>query len=88
MRMTPTVSDSDAPVGADVISLDEHRPHVTLLVQHTDGQAVHVIPVFVVRRWAEGSLPLPEPDLIRAFIGRWLDHIESGGFSDDGPIGA
>ena len=81
-------SDPEPPQGADVISLDSHRPHVTILVEHADGAAVHIIPVFVVRRWADGSLPLPEPDLIRAFIGLWLDYIESEGFSDDGPIGA
>jgi len=56
---------------SEVIDLAEHQPHLTVL---TD-EAVHVVPVSLVRDWIRG-VGEPPQDLVRTVLREWLEAIE------------
>lgn len=60
-----------------VISLDEHRPHVTLTTQ---ANTVHVIPVAFFEAVARGQLTVDDLDcrrdqILRLVVAEWLESI-------------
>lgn len=67
-------------MSAQVVELDDYRPHISVVVHNQDGSVTgHVIPVGLALEWADDEKPLPVgPDgnldeaLIRRIIGEWL----------------
>lgn len=59
-----------------VISLDDHRPHITITTQ---ANSVHVIPVAFFEAVARGQLTVDDLDrrdeIMRLIIAEWLDLI-------------
>ena len=65
----------------NLVELDAHRPIPHVIVQSfgPSGDFVaHVVPLSVARGWADGSLPLPEPEIVRGIVKHWLDAIGGG----------
>ncbi|MGE0373008.1 MAG: hypothetical protein AB7Q01_14155 [Gammaproteobacteria bacterium] len=64
---------------SNIVSLDAHRPHITLEERDANGRAIiiHVIPMLKIRDWAEGRAPLPDEGLLRAALADWLWFLET-----------
>ena len=58
------------------ISLDDHRPHVSL---KTDDGNAHVLPVSLLKDWATGKQTPSDHDapVIRRIVEEWLHSLQA-----------
>ena len=72
----------------DVVSLDDHRPHITVLIEDGSEARVVVAPITMFENMATGVLPITEVDgwesLVRVIISEWLDGLDVRMDSDEG----
>lgn len=60
---------------AQIIDIDEHRPHLVIDCSGAPGEpagAIHVVPVALAVDWGTGAKPLPEDEIVRRIIREWL----------------
>lgn len=73
-------------VGADVMKLDEYRPHVVVR-----GRNVHVLPIVLLEKIVSGTTSIYDieehEDLIEAIAKEWAEFVLRGS-EDDGSGGA
>lgn len=59
-----------------IVAMHSRKPHVVI----NTGEAVHVVPVEVFRKLADGGLPLESlachDVILRVIIGEWLEGLE------------
>lgn len=55
----------------NVTNLNDHRPHVCV---HVEDGNVHVMPVSLVKDWANGKYE-PDPEVLKAILLEWLSMI-------------
>lgn len=64
-------------MAADVLVLDDHRPHIVIAEDAPAGK-VHVVPLALALDWASGKKPLPEDGILRRIIVEWLACLRTG----------
>ncbi len=67
---TPCCGKPECRAPSNVVSLDDHRPHVVI---ETD-KAAHVVPATLIEKWAKGE-ETPPPDILGRIVTEWMEFV-------------